>query len=64
MCVPNDYLRVFMFWFVRECIVPGNFVFCWVLVLDHSFSVCTLRERGCISKSVYVGVFHDFELLR
>ena len=37
-----------------------------VLVLAHSFSVCILRERGCISKSVYVWVwvFHDFELLR
>ena len=28
----------------------------WVLVLDHFFSVCLLRERGCSSKSVYVSV--------
>ena len=29
---------------------------CWVLVLDHFFSVCLLRERECSSKSVYVCV--------
>ena len=27
-------------------------------------SVCRLRERGCMSKSVYVCGFHDLELLR
>ena len=27
-------------------------------------SVCRLRERGHMSKSVYVRVFHDLELLR
>ena len=27
-------------------------------------SVCRLRERGRMSKSVYVRVFHDLELLR
>ena len=45
MCEPNDfYLRVFMFWFNRESIIPGNFGF--------SISVCRLRERGSMSKSV------------
>ena len=29
-----------------------------------SISVCRLRERGHMSKSVYVRVFHDLELLR
>ena len=36
--------------------MPGNFRF--------AISVCGLRERGCMSKSVYVCVFHDLELLR
>ena len=49
-------LRVFTFWFVRESIIPGNFGF--------AISVCRLRERGRMSKSVYVRVFHDLELLR
>ena len=33
---------------------------------DNTFpvSVCRLRERGRMSKSVYVRVFHDLELLR
>ena len=38
MCEPNDfffYLRVFMFWFDRESIIPGNFGF--------AISVCRLR---------------------
>ena len=44
----NDfYLRAFMFWFDRERIIRGNFGF--------AISVCRLRERGCMSKSVYVG---------
>ena len=45
-----------MFWFDRESIIPGNFGF--------AISVCRLRERGHISKSVYVCVFNDLELLR
>ena len=36
--------------------MPGNFGF--------AISACRLRERGHISKSVYVHVFHDLELLR
>ena len=57
MCEPNDfYLRAFMFWFDRESIIPGNSGF--------AASVCRLRElRGRMSKSVYVRVFHDLELL-
>ena len=56
MCEPNDfYLRVFTFWFDRESIIPGNFGF--------AISVCRLRERGRMSKSVYVRVVHDLELL-
>ena len=42
------YLRVFMFWFDRESIISGNFGF--------AISVCRLRERGRLSKSVYVRV--------
>ena len=49
-------LRVFTFWFDRESIIPGNFGF--------AISVCRLRERGRMYKSVYVRVFNDFELLR
>ena len=30
----------------------------------HSCATCRLRERGLISKSVYVCVFNDLELLR
>ena len=45
-----------MFWVDRESIIPGNFVF--------AVSVCRLRGRGHMSKSVYVHVFHDLELLR
>ena len=57
MCEPNDfYLRVSTFWFDRESIIPGNFGF--------AISVCRLRERGRMSKSVHVRVFHDLELLR
>ena len=58
MCEPNDFLfnlRVFTFWFDRESIIPGNFGF--------AISVCRLRERGRMSKSVYVRVFNDLELL-
>ena len=47
---------VFTFWFDRESIIPGNFGF--------AISVCRLRERGRMSRSVYVCVFHDLELLR
>ena len=45
-----------MFRFDRESIIPGNFGF--------AISACRLRERGRMSKSVYVRVFHDLELLR
>ena len=48
--------RVFTFWFDRESIIPGN--------LGFAISVCRLRERGRMSKSVYVRVFNDLELLR
>ena len=44
-----------MFWFDRESI-PGNFGF--------AISVCRLKERGRMSKSVYVRALHDLELLR
>ena len=50
------YLRVFTFWFDRESIFPGNFGF--------AISVYRLRERGRMSKSVYVRVVHVLELLR
>ena len=40
-----------MFWFDRESIIPGK--------LGFALSVCSLRERGCMSKSVYVRVFND-----
>ena len=57
MCEPNDfYLRVFMFWFNTENIIPGN--------LGFAMSVCRPRKRGRMSKSVYVCVFNDLELLR
>ena len=45
-----------MFWFERESIIPGYFGF--------DISVCRLRERGRMPKSVYVRVFRDLELLR
>ena len=46
-----------MFWFDRESIIPGK-------KNGFAISVCRLRERGRMSKSVYVRVFHDLELLR
>ena len=48
-------LRVFTFWFDRESIIPGTFGF--------AISVCRSRERGHVSKSVYVRVFNDLESL-
>ena len=51
MCEPNDLLfklKVFTFWLDRESIILGNFGF--------AISVCRLRERGRMSKSVYVSV--------
>ena len=54
MCELN--LRVFTFWFDRESTIPGNCGF--------ANSVCRLRDRGRMSKSVYVRVFNDLELLR
>ena len=61
MCEPNDfYLRVFMIWFETE-----KALFQVILgLLLLSISVCRLRERGRMSKSVYVRVVHDLELLR
>ena len=59
MCEPNDFCLiwgVFTFWFDGESIIPCNFGF--------AMSVCRLRERGHMSKSVYMHVFHDLELLR
>ena len=49
-------LKVFTFWFDRESIISGN--------LGFAICVCRLRERGRMSKSVYVRVFHDLQLLR
>ena len=50
----------------RECITDVIVVGCFYIVLFvcYSISVCRLRQRGQMSKSVYVRVFHDFELLR
>ena len=50
------FIGVFKFWFDRESIIPGNFEF--------AISVCRLRERGHMSKSMYVRVLYDLELLR
>ena len=61
MCDPNDfYLRTFTFWFDTEKTLFQ--VISSLLLL--SISVCRLRERGRMSKSVYVRVVHDLELLR
>ena len=49
-----------MFWFDTE---KALFQVIWVLLLLR-ISVCRLRERGCMSKSAYVHVVHDLELLR
>ena len=49
-----------MFWFDIE---KALFQVIWGLLL-LSISVCRLRERGRMSKSVYVRVVHDLELLR
>ena len=62
MCEPNDFLfnlRVFTFWFDTE-----KALFQAILgLLLLSVSVCRLREKGRMSKSVYVRVVHDLELL-
>ena len=51
MCQPNDfYSRVFTFWFHTEKALSQVIL---------GISVCRLRERGHMSKSVYVRVFHD-----
>ena len=63
MCEPNYFLfnlRVFTFWFDTE---KALFQVIWGLLL-LSIGVCRLRERGRMSKSVYVRVVHDLELLR
>ena len=36
----------------------------WYLNCGFAISACRLRERGRVSKTVYVRVFHDLELLR
>ena len=36
----------------------------FALYITITISVCILRERGHMSKSVYVRVFHDLELLK
>ena len=61
MCEPDDfYLRAFTFWFDRE-----KALFQVILgLLLLSISVCRLRERGRMSKSVYMRVVHDLELSR
>ena len=61
MCEPNDFnLRTFTFWFDTE-----KTLFQVILgLLLVSISICRLRERGCMSKSVYVRMVHDLELLR
>ena len=59
MCEPNDFcliFRVFKFWSDRESNIPDKFGF--------AISVCRLREKGRMSKSVYVREFRDLELLR
>ena len=49
-----------MFWFDTE-----KALFQVILgLLELSISVCRLRERGHMFKSVYVCVVHDLELLR
>ena len=50
----------------RVCIMAVVVVDCFSIALFdcYSISVCRLRERGRMSKSVYVRVFHDLELLR
>ena len=63
MCEPNDfYLRVFTFWFDTEKALFQ--VILGLLLVLLSINVCRLRERGRMSKSVYVRVVHDLELLR
>ena len=57
------HLRLFMFG------LPQITLFQVILGLldisiDQCFSVCRLRDRGCMSKSVYVCAFNDFELVR
>ena len=63
MCEPNDFLfnlRVFTFWFDTE-----KALFQAILgLLLLSVSVCRLREKGRMSKSVCERVVHDLELLR
>ena len=45
-----------LIWFDRESIIPEN--------VGFAISVCRLREKGRMFKSVYMRVFHDLELLR
>ena len=53
--ISMDAQSMFWFWFDRESVTPGN--------LGFAISVCRLRERGRMSKSVYVRVVHDSDLL-
>ena len=50
MQILNDptCVNLMIFWFDRESIIPGNFGF--------AISVCRLRERGRMSKTVHVRV--------
>ena len=62
MCEPNDFhlIWIFTFWFDTE-----KALFQVILgLLLLSISVCRLRERGRMSKSVYVHVVDNLELLR
>ena len=54
----NAFANVVTIWFLMS----SDVVICQCTI--HSFTVCILIKKGCISKSVYMCVFHDFELLR
>ena len=51
--------------FICMTLQPMETCYQLYLISNHvPISVCSLRERGHISKSMYVCVFHDLELLR
>ena len=58
MCEPNDFYLIleFLRFGLTQSIIPGN--------LGFAISVCRLRERGRMSKRLYVRVVQDSELLR
>ena len=58
----NLHFYVFTFWFDTEKALFQ--VILGLLLISISVRVCRLRERGRMSKSVYVRVVHDLELLR